>query len=466
VSAYFLDALRNDLPSSSWWRYYANSADGQGAVISYAFMTRVPDDASTAYGDPRPTFRQLNSEARALVEQGMALISAVADVRYVRASGEDAAELLIGSWNMPEWAGYASYPVWSTSDNGLADYAELMLDVADYGVGSLSTILHELCHSLGLKHPHDGSSNLPDSQDTQANTIMSYNFDSSPARLGVFDVIALQSIYGPAARRTADSTYVFGRDKVIWDGGGHDLIDASGAGKGVTLRLEDGSWNHVGSKASSFLAAGQVWLGHFSTIEDARGSRHADQIVGNGQRNSLSGGAGDDRLLGKAGADRVFGGADDDRLDGGTGGDRLFGGSGADRLEGGADGDDRLEGGSGNDTLRGGTGADQLIGGSGADYLSGGSSGDRFVFRSRDDAGRGTSRDEIAALGASDRIDFSALDLDFLDGRAFTGAGGELRVAVYSDHLILRVDFDGDARSDFDVLIRGVIDIQLDQLIL
>jgi Ca2+-binding RTX toxin-like protein len=295
---------------------------------------------------------------------------------------------------------------------------------------------------------------------------MSYNYDWSPAQLGVFDVIALQSIYGPAAQRMGNSTYVLGRDKVIWDGGGHDLIDASGATKGVTLWLEHGNWSHVGEKSGSFLSSGQVWLGHFSTIEDARGSRHADRIFGNAQPNSLSGGAGNDRLLGSGGADRLLGNDGADSLDGGRGGDLLSGGAGSDRIEGGADGKDRLYGDSGNDTLRGGNGADKLSGGSGADTLSGGGDSDRFIFTSRGEAGRGSARDTIVDLSSSDRIDISALDLDFRGHRNFTGSGDELRASIGSDYIILCADFNGDRRTDFEILVRGVSGFDRDQLIL
>lgn len=63
-------------------------------------------------------------------------------------------------------------------------------------------------------------------------------------------------------------------------------------------------------------------------IEDVRGGKAGDTLVGNGKKNRLIGGPGDDRLAGRGGRDTLLGGAGNDRLDGGPGKDRCRGGSG------------------------------------------------------------------------------------------------------------------------------------------
>ena len=86
-------------------------------------------------------------------------------------------------------------------------------------------------------------------------------------------------------------------------------------------------------------------------IENITGSAHADKLTGDGARNVLNGGKGDDwddpdtreveaGLFGEGGNDLLLGGAGMDKLDGGDGMDDLWGGTGDDVLDGG-DGDDR-----------------------------------------------------------------------------------------------------------------------------
>ena len=106
-----------------------------------------------------------------------------------------------------------------------------------------------------------------------------------------------------------------------------------------------------------------------------------DDVIGggNGVRDYVDGGAGDDNLSAGSLNDIVFGGSGDDTIDGGTGHDSLYGGSGNDTLYGGNQGD-TLYGGSGDDVLDGGKHDDVLIGGSGDDILIGGNGSDTAVF--------------------------------------------------------------------------------------
>jgi len=103
-----------------------------------------------------------------------------------------------------------------------------------------------------------------------------------------------------------------------------------------------------------------------------------DDLVGNSDANTLTGGLGNDTLRGEEGADTLEGGVGFDLLDGGTGNDSMSGGANADNLFGG-DGDDTLEGGDGLDRLFGGTGDDQLDGGNGNDALFGGFASDTLL---------------------------------------------------------------------------------------
>jgi hypothetical protein len=97
-------------------------------------------------------------------------------------------------------------------------------------------------------------------------------------------------------------------------------------------------------------------------IEDVRGGRGANRLLGDEGPNELRGGrggnvldgrGGDDSLLGDLGSDLLVGGAGDDDLHGGFGTrpDRLLGGDGDDQLTGG-EGPDRLNAGAGDDVIQ------------------------------------------------------------------------------------------------------------------
>ncbi len=86
----------------------------------------------------------------------------------------------------------------------------------------------------------------------------------------------------------------------------------------------------------------------------------ATRIIGAGNGEVLTGGAGSDTLLGGGGADTISGGLRADIIRGGVGNDLLAGNKGYDTLDGG-DGADTLTGGAGNDRMTGGKGADTFV---------------------------------------------------------------------------------------------------------
>jgi hypothetical protein len=76
-------------------------------------------------------------------------------------------------------------------------------DLAPGGNG-YETLLHELGHALGLKHPFDDSIHLPAAQDNTTNTLMSYTDSGGPHALyGQYDIAALKWIYGGDGLRGA-----------------------------------------------------------------------------------------------------------------------------------------------------------------------------------------------------------------------------------------------------------------------
>ncbi|MEM7507869.1 MAG: hypothetical protein AAF415_14095 [Pseudomonadota bacterium] len=246
----------------------------------------------------------------------------------------------------------------------------------------------------------------------------------------------------------------------------------------------------------------------------AFGGAGNDTLIGRGGRDVLDGGAGDDRLFGGAGLDTLSGGAGADMLDGGAGldaasyaeadarviadlagmevqegdalgdqfngvetlvgsafNDFLYGDDQGNLLIGGA-ASDNLFGRGGDDTLMGEEGVDLLRGNGGIDVLTGGGGNDRFFFLDLDDSGVGAgARDIITDFESGELISLSAIDADigasgnnvfsFLGTDAFTGTAGEVRFAksTANNLTLIHADVDGDAMSDFQIELTGVIDL-------
>ena len=114
-----------------------------------------------------------------------------------------------------------------------------------FGSDEFSTIIHEMGHTLGLKHGHETSPNgaLAPEFDNHQFSVMTYRtytdapFDpiqreadgSSPQSYMMFDISALQSMYGANFSRLGMA------DTYRWDTTGHQFLnDAPAPGTGVT----------------------------------------------------------------------------------------------------------------------------------------------------------------------------------------------------------------------------------------
>jgi hypothetical protein len=191
------------------------------------------------------------------------------------------------------------------------------------------TLVHEIGHALGLKHPFDAYSSpgssvtLATAEDNSDNTVMTYNFDGqSPATLMSYDALALQYFYGAnTGTRSGDTTYTFtavdnfspgsgatGAPKVpfdrmkqlLWDAGGTDMIDLSAVpavAGGYRIDIQSGGWITENSKYNSVTYSGSNRLTDYgtriplngTTIENIVVTRSADTIHLNTVANIVSG---------------------------------------------------------------------------------------------------------------------------------------------------------------------------------
>lgn len=439
---------------------------GTGATLTYSFPGSGSAWKSNYGSGENASLRGLNTFEQAAAKAAIKAWGDVANITltHVNETAGNVGDVRIAYTN----AIPAQYQAWAYYPN--AQYAEggdVWLNAKapwQFGPGSYGTmtLIHELGHALGLKHPFEGTTRLTGVEGTRQYSIMSYTrytgADGEPITPMLYDILAIQRLYGAnMTTRIGDTVYKFGEKtplQCIWDAGGIDTFDCSSTVSGVTINLADGTFSSVGVRTNSMKAVGNVGIAFGAIIENARGGYGHDRIDGNDVANTLHGRAGNDTLSGLAGNDVLDGGVGDDVLSGGIGNDTLDGGTGNDLFQAGA-GDDlyrvdetgdvivefagegidhvespishvlganvenltllgyaaaaatgnelanRLTGNAGRNTLTGGDGDDSLDGALGNDVLDGGQGSDLLIG--------GVGNDWLTGGAGADRFVFTAL---------------------------------------------------------
>jgi Ca2+-binding RTX toxin-like protein len=444
VSRYAITGGANDdslLAGSKW-----GGPRGSGVTLEYSFPSWNAR-WSSHYGDgePRSGFAPLNSAQKAAVRDSLERWSDVANIRFVEVADTSGrvGDLRFGVSSAPDTA-WAYYPgqspeagdVWlgRASHGGQTNYKP--------GTYHHQTVLHEIGHAIGLKHPHDGGGVVA-KNDWLGVSVMSYRSypgdstggaysnDFFPTTPMLWDIEAIQALYG-ANKSTAagDTVYRWSPGErifeTIWDGGGKDTIDWSNQSRAAAIDLEAGSWSQLGTPYTwrdggrSGSTPDTLAIAKGVTIENARGGRGNDTIDGNAAANSLYGNNGNDHLDGEGGNDRLYGDA----------------------------------------------GNDKLTGGSGVDILQGGSGADIFVFDDGDTRVGSGKRDRILDMHRSegDRIDLRAIDADATRGGdqafAWKGTGeltgaAQLRYYKSGDKTIIQGSTDKDRSAEIEIELAG-----------
>ncbi|HYD61853.1 MAG TPA: DUF4214 domain-containing protein [Noviherbaspirillum sp.] len=330
---YWLDAL---LPGASTG---FPALVGSAKTIYYCFPSSAP---AYFHNSDAAGFEGFNAQQKAFARQALDYIVSVVNLRFVETNDPNQTNTIVFGNNIQTGSSaYAYYPSGSfTGSDVLMNADQDNLNPA-VGKESALILMHELGHALGLKHPFiGGGSNegpsLPSYQDWSELTVMSYEtypyvYDLSYAPL---DIAALQYLYGPSAAIVRDDVYTVDpyKPNFIWDGAGTDTIDASALSQNVALYLEPGYWGYIGSKATQIYAGGQVTVNFGTVIENAKGGKAGDIIVGNSADNQIWGGGGDDIISAGAGNDFIDAGEGNDTVKGLSGHATILGGHGEDRL--------------------------------------------------------------------------------------------------------------------------------------
>jgi len=506
-----------------------NGVDAAGApvIVTFSFPTSQPADDDTIGGFTQATIASFTAFTAAEQAQALAALGQWAaasgivfievppgegDITFANVSfsttttgsenGDYRSAAGIGFPPSGDWSyltGNASSGYSFTSDLSTGGDVYMNSDYLNNGTVDLGTLLHEIGHAIGMKHPdkvvysYDGVEHnqvLDPGENSADYTIMSETADAANEAnptLFALDKLAAADLYGPAGT------------------GGVETASASGVNS-VSFWLWDATTETLTQTA---LSANETI--HGTSVDDIiYGYDYGDSVPTNGTismfgldgTNILYAGSGTTALYGGPDANTLVGGAGNDSFyvysnqttvtDAYTSGDNTLHATGVNAtlpenvdtlylygsgLTGtGNDQNDSIFGdgvysntliaGSGNDYIVGGSGGNTLVAGTGIDTMYGGTGANTFVFAPGDaPVNDPNGVDYIGDFkSGTDKLDFSAFmqaghELDFIGAGPLT-APGQVDEFISGDDTFVEGDVTSPGGADFEIQMSGKLDLQ------
>ncbi|AWY19200.1 Ig-like domain-containing protein [Moraxella bovis] len=346
---YFIQSLEYRDQASG---YLKNWQIGKGATISYSFNNEYSNALDWTEGN------------RKAVRDALDTYEKYADIKFVQIDDNAGVNTTNGEGRAD--IGFHHRPL--SGSAGVGYYGGNVHFSVNHPELGVFLIMHEVGHSLGMKHTHENPT-LSYFEEHTGMSVMSYkttNMEINRSDLRLFDIAFVQYRYGVnKTQRAGNDTYTFKTfnpqspdgNIYIWDGAGVDTFDASKENERVTVDLTAGSWIYRGDKAerlaiqdfknftpSTYFTGydgavtdnwrlfngkvgdytftdGQAFIGYGTQLERLIGSEYSDSLKGNVADNEIFGGNGDDLIEGRDGNDYLDGGRGNDTIHGGKGDD-------------------------------------------------------------------------------------------------------------------------------------------------
>lgn len=355
--------------------------DWDGATVTYNFPNTLPDSHRESY-ETSFGWRPLNEIERASFVDIANRQNQYIDVELVQVFDAVEADIqVVAVIQDSTTEAFAFFPAYGIGGDIFLNAEGLALNPNYYAPGGygISTMAHELGHAMGGDHTFEGDSVLPVEFDNTYFSIMTYTETgfveveafvsggeyytqetaSYRSELGIIDVAALQYAYGAnMATNSGDDVYVYNENSrsfdssndhylTIWDAGGVDTIDVSGASYGSLIDLNDYTLSSVSERSAyeeALEVAAEAGLGTFdqvSFIENVINSLGDEAFLNQNNLGIAFGvvienvvtGAADDVIIDNEVDNLIFAGSGDDILYlGGGGYDQVDGGAGIDSV--------------------------------------------------------------------------------------------------------------------------------------
>jgi hypothetical protein len=178
-------------------------------TIQYTFNT--PAATAASFGISISSTAAFNQSQQAAAREILAYVSSVTGLAFAETSSVDA-DLYFGTANLfgPSVSGEAVWTLSYSTDGDIVTRSTLkqyvFLDNREHaainntlvaGNDGYEVLLHEIGHTLGLKHPFESSPTLPPDRENTSQTVMSYTKVGGPySTFRELDLAALAYLYG------------------------------------------------------------------------------------------------------------------------------------------------------------------------------------------------------------------------------------------------------------------------------